>query len=83
MLAARLGPNEFSLASLERVLREVAAELGIKAGELIAPARVALTGRKISPGIFEVMALLGRDRTVQRLEAVASRWAEESPHARV
>ena len=83
-LAARVaGDREFDLESLERALRGLAAELGVKAGELIGPARVALTGRKVSPGIFEVMWLLGRDRTVARLERAAARWEAESPHARV
>ena len=44
---------------------------------------MSLTGRKVAPGLFEVMALLGRERTVARLRAAAERWAEESPHARV
>ena len=43
---------------------------------------MALTGRKVSPGIFEVMWLLGREPTVRRLEQAATRW-EASPRARV
>src|SRR5262249_35902889 len=83
-LAHRLsGDPEFTLESLEKILRGLAAELGIKAGELIGTARVALTGRKVSPGIFEVMWLLGKERTLERLERAATRWAEESPRARV
>jgi glutamyl/glutaminyl-tRNA synthetase len=41
---------------------------GIKAGELIHPVRLALTGRKASPGIFETMELIGRDECVLRLQ---------------
>ena len=74
---------EFSLASLEAITRALATELGVKAGDLIGLARVALTGRKTSPGIFEVMWLLSRETTVARLRAAAARWQEESPHARV
>src|SRR5262245_406392 len=81
-LAERLRKESFDLESLERATRGLAAELGIKAGELIGIARVALTGRKASPGIFEVMALLGKELTVERLEDAASRW-EESRKARV
>ena len=78
-LAARLGSDaEFSLASLERETRGLAGDLGIKAGELIGIARVALAGRKVSPGIFEVMWLLGRDRAVSRLRAAVARWNQES-----
>jgi glutamyl-tRNA synthetase len=45
---------------------------------VITPARVALTGRKAAPGIFEVMWLVGRERCVARLEAAAARWSAES-----
>ena len=41
---------------------------GIKAGDLIHATRVAVTGRTASPGLFELLPLLGRDRTVGRLE---------------
>ncbi len=63
----------FDLESLERETRALAARLGCKAGELIGAARVALTGRATSPGIFEVMWLVGRERAVARLEAAAAR----------
>jgi len=78
-LADRLAADaEFSLASLETALRGLASELDVKAGDLIAPARVALTGRKVSPGIFEVMWLLGRERTLARLRDASARWAAET-----
>ncbi|HEY6196287.1 MAG TPA: glutamate--tRNA ligase, partial [Candidatus Eisenbacteria bacterium] len=81
-LAARVaGVAEWSLASLEAATRGLAAELGLKPGEIITPARVALTGRKAAPGIFEVMWLVGRDRVRARLEAAAERWRAESPLA--
>jgi glutamyl-tRNA synthetase len=81
-LAERLRGESFDLGALEHATRGLAAELGIKAGELIGITRVALTGRKVSPGIFEVMALLGKERTVSRLDNAASRW-EEARKARV
>jgi glutamyl-tRNA synthetase len=74
---------EFSLASLERGTRGLATRLGIKAGDLMMPARVALTGRKVAPGLFEVMWLLGRERSVARLRAAAERWAAENAQGRV
>jgi len=46
----------------------MASELGIATAEIIHPARVALTGKTAGPGLFDLMALLGRDRAVQRLE---------------
>ena len=81
-LAERVAADaEFSLTSLETMVRGLAAERGIKVGELIGAARIALTGGTVSPGIFEVMWLLGRERTVARLQAAAVRWQAEAPVA--
>ena len=77
------GDAEFSLASLEKITRGLCARLGIKAGELIGAMRVALTGRKVSPGIFEVVWLLGKERAVARLDAAAERWTEDKKSAPV
>jgi glutamyl-tRNA synthetase len=65
--------DDFSAVQLEQVIRNLAASLGIKAGDLIHPARVALTGKSVSPGIFEVMNLLGKDVVLKRLEEVIKR----------
>jgi glutamyl-tRNA synthetase len=73
--------EEWALPALESATRALASELGIKAGELITPARIALTGRTAAPGIFDVMWLLGRERVVARLAAAAARWRSESPLA--
>ena len=59
----------FDPASLEAALRLVAEARGVKAATLIHACRVAVTGKTVSPGLFEVLALLGRARTHQRLEA--------------
>lgn len=69
---------DYTQASLEAATRALATALGVKAGELIALARIALTGRKVAPGIFDVMWLVGRERAVARLRAAAARWATES-----
>ena len=53
--------------AFEKVTRELAEKLEIKAGELIHPSRVALTGQLRSAGIFEVMELVGLRRTLERL----------------
>ena len=82
-LAKRIEADpEFTLESLERVTRGLAAELGVKAGELMGAARVALTGSRTSPGLFEVMWLVGRGRVLSRLREAAGRWEAESPRAR-
>jgi len=52
---------------LEEILRGHAAETGVKAGALIHPCRLFLTGRTESPGIFDVLAAMGREGTLARL----------------
>jgi glutamyl-tRNA synthetase len=54
--------------TLEGELRALAESRGVKAGTLIHAARLATTGRMVSPGIFELLALLGRDRVLTRLD---------------
>ena len=54
-------------ASLEAAIREVAEASGAKLGKLAQPLRAALTGRATSPGIFDVLALLGRDESLARI----------------
>jgi glutamyl-tRNA synthetase len=53
---------------LEALFRTLAEERDISAGKLIHPVRLAVTGRGSSPGLFEVLELLGRERTLARLE---------------
>lgn len=62
----------FERSRVEEVLRGLSDEMGIEAGELIHPCRVALTGMNVSPDIFEVIVLLGKAKTVERLRAAAS-----------
>jgi glutamyl-tRNA synthetase len=57
----------FSKESWEGVFKTFVEERGIKMGQLAQPVRVALTGRTASPGLFEVMGILGRERTLHRL----------------
>jgi glutamyl-tRNA synthetase len=64
---------------LEKATRGVATSEEVKAGEVIMPARIALTGKKVSPGIFDVMLLLGPQRTVERLRRAAERLEAEYP----
>jgi glutamyl-tRNA synthetase len=59
-------------ATIERVLRGVADARRIKAATLIHAARIAATGKAVSPGIFEVLALLGKPLTLARLDNLAT-----------
>jgi glutamyl-tRNA synthetase len=62
----------FSEESVEKVLRDFATEKNIKAGALINGARVALTGQGVAPSLFAVMANLGEERTIARLQRVTA-----------
>lgn len=59
----------FDVASVEAAMRGLATEMSLKPGDLFQPVRVALTGSRSSPGLFECMAVLGKDRVLARLEA--------------
>jgi glutamyl-tRNA synthetase len=63
----------FDAASLEAALKAVAAELGVKAGVLVHPLRVACTGKSIGPSLYHLMEILGRDKVLQRLDAGIAR----------
>ena len=58
---------EWDAGSLEAAIREVAEASGAKLGKLAQPLRAALTGRTTSPGIFDVLALLGREESLDRI----------------
>ncbi|RJP76293.1 MAG: glutamate--tRNA ligase [Candidatus Zixiibacteriota bacterium] len=59
--------DDWSPAGLEAAFDRVAGDLGLKRADLIHPARLALTGRTATPGMFEVMERLGRDTSLRRL----------------
>jgi glutamyl/glutaminyl-tRNA synthetase len=61
-------PEPWQVEGVEGVLRGVSEQLGVKPKQLFQPLRVALTGTTVSPGIFETVALLGRDETLARLD---------------
>jgi len=59
---------DFEPHSLEHALRAAAQELGIKAGQMFQPIRVAVCGRKNAPPLFETLAVLGHDTTLRRID---------------
>ncbi|MCL6597894.1 MAG: glutamate--tRNA ligase [Alicyclobacillus macrosporangiidus] len=67
----------FTAANVEAVYRSLIAAWGIKGGELIHPTRLALTGVTVGPGLFDVMALLGRAECQTRMRAAAA-WIRRS-----
>jgi glutamyl-tRNA synthetase len=59
--------DPFDAVTLESALRSLAEERGLKPGPLIHATRVAVTGQAVSPGLFDVLELVGRDRAIARL----------------
>jgi nondiscriminating glutamyl-tRNA synthetase len=68
----------FTRAEIEAALRAFAAERGVKAGDYIAPLRVALTGSAVSPGIFEVCEVLGHEVVIGRIDAFLRQYPSEN-----
>jgi glutamyl-tRNA synthetase len=62
----------FEAAAIEAALRATADGLGLKPRQAFQPVRVAVTGSKVSPGLFESIELLGREATLSRLRAAAA-----------
>jgi glutamyl-tRNA synthetase len=67
---AQLEP--FTAESIEAALRGVADQLGLKPRQAFQPLRIAITGSRISPGLFESIELLGREKTLERLNSAAA-----------
>ena len=74
-MATLEGADFTSETDLEARLRGLAEELGLKAGQLFMPIRVAVTGRTVSPGLFETLRVLGRERSLERLAAAREKLA--------
>jgi glutamyl-tRNA synthetase len=64
---------EFKHDPLDRALRAAAQELGLKAGQMFQPIRVAVCGRKNAPPLFETLEVLGKEKTLDRIEQATSR----------
>jgi glutamyl-tRNA synthetase len=62
-----LDRERLEVESLEAELRGLAAELGLKAGQLFTILRIAVTGQRVSPPLIETMVLLGKEQVLERL----------------
>jgi glutamyl-tRNA synthetase len=60
---------EFTEENLEKAFKEVMEQRGIKLGKIAQPVRVALTGKTVSPGIFEIIEILDKTIVIDRLKA--------------
>jgi glutamyl-tRNA synthetase len=75
------GLGTWTVETLEEALRAEAESLGLPAGQLIHPLRVAVTGVAIGPGVFDVVAMLGRDLALQRLDAAITHLRSPAQNA--
>jgi glutamyl-tRNA synthetase len=66
--AALANAATWDAIEIEAILRHIVDEQGVKPKEIFQPIRVALTGTTVSPGIFESVAALGREETLERLD---------------
>jgi len=71
-LVGELSTREWKAVDLEAATRDFAAAQGLKLGQAAQPLRAALTGRTVSPPIFEMLQILGRDESLARLKAYTS-----------
>lgn len=68
----------FDEPTLEQTLRALAETRGLKAAALIHGTRLAMTGRMVSPGLFEMLVLLGRERVASRMDALITKLATDT-----
>jgi glutamyl-tRNA synthetase len=71
------GTDSFEPQELEMALGRILAEHDVKPAKLYQPIRVAITGTSVSPGIFESLAVLGRDRSLERIERAVQRLSSQ------
>ena len=73
--AASLNEGQ-SAAEMEELFKNLAAESGLKPGEVMLPFRIMLVGGKFGPGVFDIAQLLGREETVKRIELALNSFRE-------
>ena len=65
--------GDWTTGEIERGLRDLLEREQLSAGKVLQPIRVAISGGSVSPGIFESLAVLGRERSLSRIEAAIGR----------
>ncbi len=63
-----IASSPFEAEALETALRALAQDMGLKAGQVFAPIRVALTGKRVAPPLFDIILSLGKEETLRRLD---------------
>ena len=69
------GVGDWNAAALEAKLKELAAARGVKAGELVHPARAAVSGRSVGPSLYHMLEVLGRGRVLARMARALEKCA--------
>lgn len=80
-LTALTEARDFSVEAVEKCYRNLISEKGISGAAIIHPTRLALTGRLVGPGLFHVISLLGREKTIERMERAIT-WITENVKAK-
>ncbi len=65
--------SDFNQTAIEEAFKGFVEKEGLKLSQIAQPARLALTGKTVSPGIYEVMEILGKERTLKRLKKVVGK----------
>jgi glutamyl-tRNA synthetase len=66
-------PEVWEADAIEEELKQAAAQLGVKQGEIMMPLRIALTGSGAGPGVAGMLALFGRTESIRRIREAVSR----------
>jgi len=69
--------DDFTLDKIDATFRNITDDMGLKAAEIIHPTRLAITGRTVGPGLFDIIALLGREKTAERMRK-AVQWIHDN-----
>ncbi|MBU3947577.1 MAG: glutamate--tRNA ligase [Proteobacteria bacterium] len=69
--------ESFDEKSIENVFVKIMEQTGLKLGKIAQPVRVALTGKTISPGVFEILNVLGKEKSINRLKTAVSFIADK------
>jgi glutamyl-tRNA synthetase len=70
------GVEDWTATNLEAVLKQLGAEIGCKIGELVHPARVAVSGRSIGPSLYHMLEVMGKPRVLQRIDRAPHKIAQ-------
>lgn len=71
--------EDFRAPVLEEAVREMAKKRGVKAAQIIHPLRVAVSGKKVGPGLFELLEVLGKERVIGRIQRARQQIKEGYP----